>query len=122
MSEIDEFRYDCMRRGIIISEKLTKSPYNNQQIIQVKMDKMDQPYNLNFALDILLDAAIYGTVDYLVSLKNLSATLEQIIFQRHHSNPNACPHTTIVVSEGKKICTGCVAVLGESFNFTLTNN
>ena len=72
-------------------------------------------------MNFLVDAGIYGTNMYADQIRNLSSAIDELIQRRHSTNPNRCEHE-IVVSYGKKVCTKCIALLGQEIGLNINFN
>ena len=121
MSNIDDYRVDCMIRGISIVENAFSHPITGTKIINISMSKVDQPYNLLFTAQSAIPADQYGTNQYFQNLIDMSEAIERSIDKRHHSNPNTCSHE-VVISDGKKVCRKCLAILGHQINVDVNYN
>lgn len=128
MTEIDEFRYDCIRRGITITEKIQYSPemkigYNAdfREVVLVKMEKMDSPVRIVFDMTMAIDGSLYGTGQYLDALRQMGSAIDELIQRRHVQNPNTCAHNIIVV-DGKRMCSNCIAILGQQIVLNINHN
>lgn len=121
MNNIDEFRYDALTRDMVITERAAHDPFTRRVYIHLEIKKMDQPYDLNYSVSKNVDASVYGTDLYLDELRVCTNTIDEMIQRRHNSNPNHCDHD-VVVSNNKKICTKCIAILGHTVSVDINYN
>ena len=121
MTDIDEFRYNALSRGITLTEKIVKDNVSMYQYVIIEVIIYDSHDGVKFSSTLAMKGDLYGTEYHLDNLRNLVNEIEKAVIKRANTNPNKCNHE-IISMYGNKLCKHCYAVLGSDIILSINYN